>query len=41
MSFLLPATLLFHPVLDSILMFAGLVSGHATYTWANWVLAVV
>ena len=27
---------LFHSVLDSIFMFAGLVSGHAAYTWADW-----
>jgi formate/nitrite transporter FocA (FNT family) len=36
MSFVLVAAGLFHSVLDSIFMFAGLVSGHATYTWADW-----
>jgi formate-nitrite transporter family protein len=36
MSFVLVAAGLFHSVLDSILMFAGLLSGHADYTWADW-----
>jgi formate/nitrite transporter FocA (FNT family) len=36
MSFVLVAAGLFHSVLDSILMFAGLLSGHAAYTWADW-----
>lgn len=41
MSFLLPAAQLFHSVLDSILMFAGLLGGHAAYTWGNMALALV
>ncbi|HET9079798.1 MAG TPA: formate/nitrite transporter family protein [Trebonia sp.] len=36
MSFLLVGARLFHSVLDSIFMFAGLLTGHATYTWADW-----
>jgi formate-nitrite transporter family protein len=40
MSFLLPAAQLFHSVLDSLLMFAGLLGGHAAYTWADWALAL-
>ncbi|HEY0933247.1 MAG TPA: formate/nitrite transporter family protein [Trebonia sp.] len=36
MSFVLVAAGLFHSVLDSILMFAGLLTGHAPYTWADW-----
>jgi formate/nitrite transporter FocA (FNT family) len=27
---------LFHSVLDSIFMFAGLIGGHAAYTWPDW-----
>jgi formate-nitrite transporter family protein len=40
MSFVLLAAQLFHSVLDSILMFTGLLGGHAAYTWANWALAL-
>ncbi len=40
MSFLLVAAQLFHSVLDSILMFAGLLGGRAAYTWADWALAL-
>jgi formate/nitrite transporter FocA (FNT family) len=36
MSFLLVAAQLFHSVLDSIIMFAGLLSGSAHYTWGDW-----
>ena len=36
MSFVLVASQLFHSVLDSILMFAGLLSGGARYNWADW-----
>jgi formate/nitrite transporter FocA (FNT family) len=36
MSFVLVAGQLFHSVLDSILMFAGLLSGGADYNWADW-----
>jgi formate/nitrite transporter FocA (FNT family) len=36
MSFLLVAAQLFHSVLDSILMFAGLLGGQAAYTWGDW-----
>jgi formate/nitrite transporter FocA (FNT family) len=36
MPFVLVAAQLFHSVLDSIIMFAGLLSGRATYTWADW-----
>jgi formate/nitrite transporter FocA (FNT family) len=36
MSFVLIASQLFHSVLDSILMFTGLLSGQAAYTWADW-----
>jgi formate/nitrite transporter FocA (FNT family) len=36
MSFVLVAGQLFHSVLDSILMFTGLLSGGADYTWADW-----
>ena len=36
MSFVLVAGQLFHSVLDSILMFAGLLSGGAHYNWADW-----
>jgi formate/nitrite transporter FocA (FNT family) len=36
MSFVLVAAKLFHSVLDSIFMFAGLIGGHAPYTWADW-----
>jgi formate/nitrite transporter FocA (FNT family) len=40
MSFVLIAAQLFHSVLDSILMFAGLLGGRAPYTWGNWALAL-
>jgi len=40
MSFVLVASQLFHSVLDSILMFAGLLGGQATYTWADWASAM-
>jgi formate/nitrite transporter FocA (FNT family) len=40
MSFLLPAAQLFHSVLDSILMFTGLLGGHTAYTWGNWAIAL-
>jgi formate/nitrite transporter FocA (FNT family) len=36
MSFTLVAAQLFHSVLDSILMFTGLLAGAAGYTWADW-----
>jgi formate-nitrite transporter family protein len=36
MPFVLVAAQLFHSVLDSIVMFTGLLSGRANYTWANW-----
>lgn len=36
MSFLLVGAGLFHSVLDSVFMFAGLLSGLATYSWADW-----
>lgn len=41
MSFVLVAGMLFHSVLDSLLMFAGLVSGHADYSWLSWFVAFV
>jgi formate/nitrite transporter FocA (FNT family) len=40
MPFLLVAGQLFHSVLDSILMFAGLTTGHADYGWLNWLGAL-
>jgi formate/nitrite transporter FocA (FNT family) len=40
MPFLLVAGQLFHSVLDSILMFAGLVTGHADYSWFDWLRAL-
>jgi formate/nitrite transporter FocA (FNT family) len=40
MPFVLVAAQLFHSVLDSILMFTGLLGGRATYTWAGWALAL-
>lgn len=36
MSFVLVGAPLLHSVLDSIFMFAGLVSGQAGYSWGNW-----
>jgi formate/nitrite transporter FocA (FNT family) len=41
MSFVLVAGMLFHSVLDSILMFAGLLGGHASYGYGDWALALV
>ncbi|GAB2983323.1 formate/nitrite transporter family protein [Amycolatopsis acidiphila] len=40
MPFLLVGAQLFHSVLDSIVMFAGLLGGLAHYSWANWALAL-
>ena len=40
LSFVLVAAGLFHSVLDSILMFAGLLSGGAPYTWGDWLGAL-
>ncbi|UZJ24765.1 formate/nitrite transporter family protein [Rhodococcus antarcticus] len=40
LSFVLVAAKLFHCVLDSILMFAGLLTGRAPYSWANWASAL-
>ncbi|NIH80768.1 formate/nitrite transporter family protein [Amycolatopsis viridis] len=40
MPFLLVGGQLFHSVLDSILMFAGLLGGMAHYSWADWALAL-
>jgi formate-nitrite transporter family protein len=40
MPFVLVAAQLFHSVLDSILMFTGLLGGHATYSWADWAIAL-
>ena len=39
MSFVLVAAQLFRSVLDSILMFTGLLGGHAAYTWGYWARA--
>ena len=39
MSFALVAAQLFHSVLDSILMFTGLLGGQAAYTWSDWAQA--
>ncbi len=41
MSFVLVGGQLFHSVLDSILMFAGLLSGGADYSWGDWLGALV
>jgi formate/nitrite transporter FocA (FNT family) len=41
MSFVLVGAQLFHSVLDSILMFSGLLSGGAGYNWADWLGALV
>jgi formate/nitrite transporter FocA (FNT family) len=41
MSFVLVAGQLFHSVLDSILMFTGLLSGGADYSWADWLGALL
>ncbi len=40
MSFVLVGAQLFHSVLDSILMFAGLHTGEADYTYVDWVGAL-
>ena len=40
MPFLLVVGQLFHSVLDSILMFAGLATGHADYGWLDWLGAL-
>lgn len=40
LSFVLVGAQLFHSVLDSILMFAGLVTGRAPYGWADWAAAL-
>lgn len=40
MSFVLVGAQLFHSVLDSILMFAGLVTGDADYGYVDWVRAL-
>jgi formate/nitrite transporter FocA (FNT family) len=40
MSFVLVAGQLFHSVLDSILMFTGLLGGSGAYTWGDWALAM-
>lgn len=40
MPFLLVGAQLFHSVLDSIVMFAGLLGGSAHYSWADWALAL-
>jgi formate/nitrite transporter FocA (FNT family) len=41
MSFVLVGAQLFHSVLDSLFMFAGLLAGHADYTYADWLGALV
>jgi formate/nitrite transporter FocA (FNT family) len=40
LSFVLVGAQLFHSVLDSIFMFAGLLTGHADYSYADWVGAL-
>ena len=40
MSFVLVGAQLFHSVLDSILMFAGLLTGEADYTYVDWLGAL-
>jgi len=40
MSFVLVGAQLFHSVLDSILMFAGLLTGDADYGYPDWVRAL-
>jgi formate/nitrite transporter FocA (FNT family) len=39
-SFVLVGTQLFHSVLDSIFLFAGLLTGHAPYGWLTWLNAL-
>jgi formate/nitrite transporter FocA (FNT family) len=40
MSFVLVGAQLFHSVLDPILMFAGLLTGKADYTYLDWLGAL-
>ena len=40
MSFVLVAAQLFHCVLDSIFLFAGILTGAADYGWVDWVAAL-
>ncbi|MDT7709126.1 MAG: hypothetical protein QOG20_4733 [Pseudonocardiales bacterium] len=40
LSFVLVAAQLFHSVLDSIFMFAGLLTGDATYGYGDWAVAL-
>jgi formate/nitrite transporter FocA (FNT family) len=40
MPFVLVGAQLFHSVLDSILMFAGLLGGKAAYSWLDWLGAL-
>ena len=40
MPFLLVAASLFHSIVDSLFMFAGLTTGHATYGWLDWLGAL-
>ncbi len=40
MSFVLVGAQLFHSILDSILMFTGLLTGAADYTWLDWLGAL-
>jgi formate/nitrite transporter FocA (FNT family) len=40
MPFVLVAAQLFHSVLDSILMFTGLLARQASYTWGDWAQAM-
>ena len=40
MSFVLAGAQLFHSILDSILMFAGLLTGDADYGWGDWLLGL-
>jgi formate/nitrite transporter FocA (FNT family) len=40
LSFVLVGAQLFHSVLDSIFMFAGLLTGHADYGYADWIGAL-
>jgi formate/nitrite transporter FocA (FNT family) len=40
MPFVLVGAELFHSIVDSLFMFAGLTSGHANYGWADWLGAL-
>jgi formate/nitrite transporter FocA (FNT family) len=40
MSFVLVAAQLFHCVLDSIFLFAGILTGTADYGWIDWAAAL-